>query len=252
MVRRRLKHREVLETIQQDDLQVAKQKLREFWESVRPYEGIITTVLLVVIFGGFGILYFKSSTENRRVDANSYLAEARTNFENGDPIGALQELDQVKAGGDYSDRKVRIAADMIHASIAYASGEYENAISILTELIPIAPETIRADLMYQLAAAQESNGDFEAAEKTLEEITSRFDEEPETNNPDRDNSVWDRYYYRKGRLLAKMGKEKEAIEHLLKVSERSLWIGEARTELAWIKGKPVGAIPVKWEQTPES
>jgi tetratricopeptide (TPR) repeat protein len=252
MVRRRLKHKEVLETIHQDDLQVAKQKLRDLWDSVRPYEGIITTTLIVVVLGTAGLMYLKNTRTSRRADANSYLSDARSNFVSGDTIGALQELDQVKAGGDYSDKKVRIAAGMIHAGIAYASGEYENAISILTELIPDAPETIQADLMYQLADAQESNGDLEAADKILEDITSHFDKEPETNNPDRETSVWDRYYYRKGRLLVKMGKEKEAIGYLLKVSERSRWIMEARTELAWIKGKPVGAIPVKWEPRPES
>jgi tetratricopeptide (TPR) repeat protein len=204
------------------------------------------------VLGTAGFMYVKNSRASRRADANSYLSEAKSNFESGDTIGALQELEQVKAGGDYSDKKTRIAADMIHATIAYASGEYENAISILTELIPDAPETIQADLKYQLAAAQESNGDFEAADKALEGITSLFDEEPEANNPDRDTSVWDRYYYRKGRLLAKMGKEKEAVGYLLKVSERSRWIVEARTELAWVKGKPSSAIPVKWEQSPDS
>jgi tetratricopeptide (TPR) repeat protein len=253
MPRRRLRHKDVLETIQQDDIQVALGKLKSFWrDSVVANNGLITTTILVVVVLVFAGYYWKNSAASGLANANSYLAEAKTNFDTGDIVGALAELNYVLPGGEYSTKRVSIAAKMLHASVAYASGDYETSISILTELIPDVPSNLKGDLLYELAAAQENHGDHEAALATLEEIVPFLGPQPEEEGPDRKSSVWDRYYYRKGRVLARMGKEAEGIEFLLKVSERSRWISGARSEVAWLKAKPAGALPTGWKSNPSS
>lgn len=253
MPRRRLRHKDVLETIQQDDIQVVREKIKSYWNgTIVPNNGLITTAILVVIVIVFGGYYWRNSAASGLANANSYLAEAKTNFDTGDIVGALAELNYVLPGGEYSTDRVSTAADMLHASVAYASGDYETSISILTDLIPAAPPTLKGDLLYELAAAQENHGDFEGALETLEQVVPLLGDPPTDESLDRESSVWDRYYYQKGRVLARTGKEAEAIQFLLKVSERSRWISAARSEVAWIKAKPVGAIPTGWKSNPSS
>jgi len=131
MARRRLKHKQVIETIEQDDIQVALNKVKAFWtDTVRPNESLIWTSIIVIAIAVGGFMWWKNNRMSRQADANSYLAEALADFASGDSEGVLSELNYVLPGGDYADGRIGIAAEMTQASIAYASGDYESAISI--------------------------------------------------------------------------------------------------------------------------
>lgn len=247
MPRRRLKHKHVIETIEQDDFQVAVNKVKSFWqETIHPYEGRIWSVVVVVAVALIGGLWWRNHRSAELSDANQILAQARTNFESGDTNGALLELDKVLPQGEFYQPGLEVAAELVKANIAFASGEYENAISILTRLVDIAPQGLRADLYYQLASAQESKGDYNGAVQTLEKVEQYLGPEPEENDTDRRSSVWDRYYFQKGRIYLKMKNEQEGIKFLLKVSRRSDWADDASREIAWWKSHPGEALPVNW------
>lgn len=253
MPRRRLKHKDVVETLKQQDTQVAKEMIVSFWtDYIRPYEGwVLSAILAVVVVVGGGITW-RNYQESRVADANLVLSQARTDFESGDVDGAKSELTKVRQGGEYALPGLSVAADMVYANIAFASGEYETAITILTRLIPDAPEIIQTDLRYQLAAAQESNGDFEAALKTLEAIEPSLGDQPDNADTDRQGSVWDRYYFQKGRILLAMGKSDEGTKLLSQVARRSAWNEVATREILWNKAKPSEAIATSWTAAPQS
>jgi predicted negative regulator of RcsB-dependent stress response len=253
MPRRRLKHKQVIETIEQDDLQYAWDKVKTFWSAqVRPYEGLIWTVSLAVLAVVVGFYWWRNSQTAQISDANLVLAQARSDFQSGDIDGAKSELNKVLPGGEYSQRGIGVAADMVAANIACASGEYDTAITILTRVIPQAPKNLKTDLLYQLSTAQESKGDFSGALQSLEEVTSTLGKEPDESNPDRESSVWDRYYFHKGRLLSKLKKEEEGVKYLLKVGKRSAWHEMASREISWQKSSPVEGMPVHWNSAPKT
>lgn len=241
MVRGRMKHKEVIETIHQNDWEVAKENLNRWWnEKIRPNERTLITLLTLAVVLVVGYYWYGNKKAQDLRAANQSLASAKQRFDEGDMAAALSELDYIK------DPRLSVPAEMINANIAYASGEYEQAISILSRLIDKAPKSLQVDLLYQYSAAQESSGDHSGALQTLEQIKSHLGDEPDTSDPSREPSLWDRYYYRQGRILAKSGKRDEAIASLRKITERSQWSLSAQNEIEWIKANPVGALPVKW------
>jgi tetratricopeptide (TPR) repeat protein len=252
MVRRRLKHKEVVETMKRDDLEVAREKTQEFWNTwVSPYGNLLWGTLIAIVLVVSAWIFWTNKRTHDLDNANAYLAESKRYFQSGDTVSALTELNYILPGGSYSDSRLETVAKMSQATIAYASGDYESAISSLTDVLGEAPPTLKPDLIYQLSNAQEANGDYPAALESLDEVVPYLGEEP-ADEPYREASVWDRYYYRRGRLLARMGQEAEATENLLKVSEKSRWNLDARSELAWMKAKPAGTLPTKWSGTPSS
>ena len=247
MPRRRLKHKQVIETLEQNDFAVAKQKLKDFWsDKVQPISGSrggsIITVRVVVV----GVMMWKNSRAANFADANQYLARARSDYESGDVNGALTSLNKVQTGGQFAQPGISTAADMVSANIAFASGEYDKAIATLTKIIPISPQSIRTDLLYQLATAQESKGDYAAALESLEKITESLGPEPDTKDLNRNPSVWDRYYFHKGRVKLQMKQEEEGIKLLLLVSPKSPWSDDAGREITWYKARAVEALPLNW------
>ncbi len=151
-----------------------------------------------------GSLWWRNHHSAQISDANQILAQARTNFESGDTNGALLELDKVLPQGEFYQPGLEVAAELVKANIAFASGEYENAISILTRLVDIAPDSLRADLYYQLSTAQESKGDYNGALQSLGHVEKYLGPEPDEKDTERKPSVWDRYYFQKGRIFLKM------------------------------------------------
>ncbi len=241
MARGRIKHKEVVETLHHTDWEIAKEKFSNFWnEKIKPHERTLMTALTAVIVLGVGYFWYTDKQAKGLESANQYLSEAKRRFDEGDMAGALSELDYIQ------DSRVKIPSEMINANIAYASAEYEQAISILGRLIETSPESVKPDLLYQYSAAQESSGDFEGALQSLVKIKPHLGEEPDTANPSRDPSLWDRYYFREGRLLAKTGDKEGAIKTLLKITERSPWSINASNEIDWIRSKPVGNLAEKW------
>ncbi|MCA9411094.1 MAG: tetratricopeptide repeat protein [Candidatus Omnitrophica bacterium] len=236
-----MKHKDVVETLHHSDWDIFKENFNRFWnENVKPYERTLLTLLTAIVVLGVGYLWYSDKKANDLESANQYLAEAKRRLDDGDMAGAISELEYIE------DSRVSVPAEMLDANIAYASGEYEQAISILGRLVENSPESIRTDLLYQYSAAQESNGDFEGALQTLERIKAQLGSEPDTSDPGRESSVWDRYYFRKGRLLAKSGKQDEGIKTLLMVSQNSPWSLQARNEIDWIKATPVAPLTTKW------
>ncbi|MBK7494246.1 MAG: tetratricopeptide repeat protein [Candidatus Omnitrophica bacterium] len=252
MPRRRLKHKQVIETIEQDDFQVALGRVKSFWqETIHPYEGRIWTGVIVVVVAVIGSLWWRNHHSAQISDANQILAQARTNFESGDTNGALLELDKVLPQGEFYQPGLEVAAELVKANIAFASGEYENAISILTRLVDIAPDSLRADLYYQLSTAQESKGDYNGALQSLGHVEKYLGPEPDEKDTERKPSVWDRYYFQKGRIFLKMKNEPDGMKYLLKVSRRSEWIDDASREIAWWKARPSEALPITWASAPK-
>jgi len=249
MARKRLKHKDVLETIEQDDLLVIKEKAKAFWNNrVRPYEGTIWTALVAIVVLVGGYYWWSGSNQVKLEDANYYLASAKSKFDSGFSDTAQDDLNYVLPGGSQDFRSISVPARMVQANIACASGDYETAISILTGLSSDAPKDIRADIRYQLATALEDSGDLEAALDTLDEIRDSLSEEPEEDNYTRATSPWDRFYFRRGRVLKKLNRIEESQEYLLRVHPKSPWVNRARLELAWIKGVPVNPLPMKWSE----
>jgi len=241
MVRGRVKHKEVIETLHHSDWEIAKENFNTFWkENIKPREKTLMTALTAILVLGVGYLWYTDKQEKNLMAANEYLTEAKRRFDEGDMAGALSELDYIR------DARVSVPSEMINANIAYASAEYEQAISILGRLLENAPPSLEPDLLYQYSAAQESSGDYQGALQSLERIKPFLGKEPESGNPSRDPSLWDRYYFREGRLLAKAGKRDEAIKSLLKITERSPWSINAKNEIDWIRAKPVGNLAEKW------
>jgi predicted negative regulator of RcsB-dependent stress response len=253
MPRRRLKHKQIVETIEQDDFQVAISKVKTYWkEYIHPYEGRIWTVFLIVVVAVVGTLWWSNHRAAQISDANIVLSEARSDFDSGDVTGALTELNKVLPNGEFSDSKLSLAAELVRANIAFASGEYDTAISTLTQVIPKAPKIIQTDLQYQLAIAQESKGDYQGALQTLEKVVPVLGAEPDTTQNDRKASVWDRYYFQKGRLLLKLKNEAEGVQNLLKISRQSPWLDDANREIAWWKAQSVEQLPTAWSSTSKS
>lgn len=247
MPRRRLKHKQVIETLEQDDFAVIKQKFVDFWtEQIQPVGGAIWGSLIFVVVVVVGYLMWSNYRSAQYADANQFLARARTDYEAGDVNAALSSLGKVTTGGLYAEPGISTAAEMVSANIAFASGEYGTAISTLTDLIPNAPKSIRPDLLYQLATAQESKGEFEGALQSLEQVNQYLGQEPDTKQIDRKSSVWDRYYFQKGRVLLRMKKEAEAMKLLLMVSPKSPWSNDAAREIAWYKAHAVEGLPLNW------
>lgn len=244
MVRGRMKHKEVVETLHHSDWEIAKENFAKFWnESIKANERTLLTLLTAVLVLGIGYFWYSDKQAKGLESANQYLSEAKRRYDEGDMAGALSELDYIE------DARVSVPSEMINANIAYVSGEYEQAISILGRLINNSPETIKPDLLYQYSAAQESSGDFQGALQSLEKVKAYLGEEPDTSNPSRESSLWDRYYFNEGRLLAKAGKKEDAIKSLLKITDRSTWSIHARNEIDWIKSAPVANLASKWTQS---
>jgi predicted negative regulator of RcsB-dependent stress response len=240
-----------METIQQDDVAVVGDKIKNFWmTTIRPYEGQIWGVFLIIVVVVVGGYWWRSHKNAQISDANYYLSSAKTNFDSGFSDDAMVDLTNILPGGSHAIGGVSEVAEIVKAKIAYASGEYENAITILTSVIPRVPKTIKDDLQYQLAQAQESNGDGEAALQTLELISKELGTEPDPNDHDRKASVWDRYYYRYGRVLAMMGKSAEAEKVLLKINPKSDWSVLSKREISWLKLTPGQALPNKFAASP--
>lgn len=247
MPRRRLKHKQIIETLEQDDIAVAKQKLKDFYtDKIQPVGGTIWTSLIVFLVAVVIFFMWKNSRAAQFADANQFLAQAKSDYESGDVNSALSALNKVQAGGQYAQPGISTAAEMVSANIAFASGEYGTAISALTKLIPAAPELIRPDLLYQLATAQESKGDFAGALESLEQVTKYLGAEPDTKDINRKGSVWDRYYFQKGRVLLRMKQDDEGIKLLLKVSQKSPWSDDAGREIAWHESHAAEALPLNW------
>ncbi len=247
MPRRRLKHKQVVETLKQDDFQVVREQFGDFWERfVAPYQGVLYGALVAVIVLGVGNVAWRNSRLGKVDNANLILSQAKTDFESGDSSAALSELNKVLPGGEYSMGGIAVAAEMVRANIAFASGEYETAISILHRIIPEAPASMRPDLKYQLATAQENKGDHEGAIQTLDSIIPDLGKEPEASDRDREGSPWDRFYYQKGRVLLKMNQADEGAKLLLKVAKRSPWNGVADAEITWSRARSVEALPLNW------
>ncbi|MCG3196825.1 MAG: tetratricopeptide repeat protein [Candidatus Omnitrophica bacterium] len=247
MPRRRLKHKQVVETIKQDDFQVIREQFNDFWQRYfAPYQGILYGALVAVIVLGIGGVAWRNSRLGKIDNANLILSQAKTDFESGDANSALSELNKVLPGGEYSMGGISVAAEMVRANIAFASGEYETAITILHRIIPEAPKSLQADLKYQLATAQENKGDFEGAIQTLDSLAPDLGKEPDASDRDREGSPWDRFYYQKGRVLLKMNQADEGAKLLLKVAKRSPWNGVADAELTWSRVKPVESLPLNW------
>ncbi len=247
MPRRRLKHKQVIETLEQDDFAVAKQKILGLWaEYVQPIGGILWTSIIVFLLVVVVFFMWKNSRAARFADANGYLAQAKSDYESGDVNSALEALNKVQPNGDYAQPGLSIAADMVSANIAFASGEYDKAIQTLTEIIPTAPDSIRADLLYQLATAQECKGNYEGALESLEQVTKYLGSEPDPKDITRKGSVWDRYYFQKGRVKLHMKQEQEGIKLLLSVNRKSAWGDDAGREIAWYKSHSAEALPLNW------
>jgi predicted negative regulator of RcsB-dependent stress response len=247
MPRRRLKHKQIIETIEQDDLQVVLGKIKSFWaDTVRPYESIVWTVVIVAAVAVGGWYWWKNIHSAAISDANLILSQARSDFMSGDVDGAMSELSKVLPGGPSSQPGINVAAEMVHANISFASGDYETAISILTRVIPIAPDELKVDLLYELSMARANKGDYEGALQSLEEVKPSLGAPPDDIKTDRQASVWDRYYLLKGKILINMKKEEEGVKFLLKVGRQSPWADDAAREIAWMKARPVEALPVNW------
>ncbi len=247
MPRRRLKHKQVIETLEQDDFEVAKQKLKDFWrEHIQPIGGILWGSIIALLIVVAGFYMWRNTRAANLADANQFLAQAKSDFESGDINSALTAVANVRPDGNYAQPGISIAAEMVYANIAFASGEYDKAISTLTKLIPIAPDTIKADLLYQLATAQESKGDYAGALESLEQVTQYLGVEPDAKEVDRKASVWDRYYFHKGRIKLRMKQEDEGMKLLLMVSKKSPWSNDAGREITWHKSRAVEALPLNW------
>ena len=78
MVRGRMKHKDVVETLHHSDWDIFKENFNRFWnENVKPYERTLLTLLTAIVVLGVGYLWYSDKKANDLESANQYLAEAK-------------------------------------------------------------------------------------------------------------------------------------------------------------------------------